>query len=59
MSALAELSERRRLVVFLRYYADFDHPTIARVLAINEGTVAVTLYQAQTRLRELLEEVSP
>jgi len=59
LNALAELSERKRLVVFLRYYADFDCPTIARVLAVSEGTVGVTLYQAQARLRELLEEVSP
>ena len=58
LDALAELSERQRLVVFLRYYADFDYPTIARVLAISEGTVGATLNQAHTRLRELLEEVS-
>jgi RNA polymerase sigma-70 factor, ECF subfamily len=58
-SALAELSERQRLVVFLRYYADLDYPAIARVLAISEGTVGATLSQAHARLRELLEEVSP
>lgn len=55
-NALAELSERQRLVVFLRYYTDFDYPTIARVLAINEETVSATLYRAY---EHLLAEVSP
>jgi RNA polymerase sigma-70 factor (ECF subfamily) len=58
LNTLAELSERQRLVVFLRYYADFDYPMIARALAISEGTVGATLSLAHTRLRELLEEVS-
>jgi DNA-directed RNA polymerase specialized sigma24 family protein len=59
LNALAELSERQRLVVFLRYYADFDNPTIAHVLAISERTVSATLNQAHPLLQELLEEVSP
>jgi len=53
---LPELSERQRLVMFLRYYADLDYPTIARVLGIGEGTVDATMKQAHARL---LEEVSP
>ena len=56
LNALAELSERQRLVVFLRYYTDFDYPTIARVLAISEATVGATLYRAHAHL---LAEVSP
>jgi RNA polymerase sigma-70 factor (ECF subfamily) len=59
LRALSELSERQRLVVFLRYYADLDYPAIASVLAISEGRVGATLNQAHARLRELLEEVSP
>jgi RNA polymerase sigma factor, sigma-70 family len=59
LNALAELSERQRLVVFLRYYADFDNPTIAHVLAISERTVSATLNQAHPLLQELLEGVSP
>ena len=59
LNALAELSERQRLVIFLRYYADFDNPTIARVLAISERTVSATFNQAHPLLQELLEEVSP
>jgi RNA polymerase sigma-70 factor (ECF subfamily) len=59
LAALAALSERQRLVVFLRYYADFDNPSIARVLAINERTVGATLDQAHPLLQELLEKVSP
>src|ERR1035437_3982704 len=53
LDALAELSERQRLVVFLRYYADLDYSAIARVLTISEGTVGATLNQAHARLREL------
>jgi RNA polymerase sigma-70 factor (ECF subfamily) len=59
LRALAELPERQRLVVFLRFFADLDYAAIARVLEISEGTVGSTLNQAQSRLRELLEEVQP
>jgi RNA polymerase sigma factor (sigma-70 family) len=58
-SALRELSPRRRLVVFLRYFADFSYATIAEVCEIDEGTVAATLAQARAALAQSLtrEEV--
>jgi RNA polymerase sigma factor (sigma-70 family) len=53
---LAALSERQRLVVFLRYYADLDYATIGATLGISPGTVASTLSSAHKRLRGALAE---
>jgi len=52
---LGDLSERQRLVVFLRYYADLDEQTIGEILGIKRGTVSATLHTALTTLRENLE----
>jgi len=54
-AALGELSPRRRLVVFLRYFADLSYAEIAAVCGISEGTVAATLAQARAALLETLE----
>jgi RNA polymerase sigma-70 factor (ECF subfamily) len=54
-AALAQLPERQRLVLFLRYYADLDYATIGRALGIRTGTVSATLSQAQTALRKVLQ----
>jgi RNA polymerase sigma-70 factor (ECF subfamily) len=54
--ALAEaircLPPRRRLVVFLRYFAGFSYAEIAETLAVSEGTVAATLAQAHAELHD-------
>lgn len=55
--ALAELPPRRKLMVFLRYFADLDYATIAEVCGVGEGTVAATLAQAREALgRRLIRE---
>jgi RNA polymerase sigma-70 factor, ECF subfamily len=54
-SALAQLPERQRLAVFLRYYADLDYQSIAAVLSISSGTVGATLHTAREALRAALE----
>lgn len=54
-AALRQLPPRRRLVVFLRYFADLPYRDIARLCSIDEGTVAATLAQARTELRTALE----
>jgi RNA polymerase sigma factor (sigma-70 family) len=54
---LAELPERQRLVLFLRYYADLDYRTIAGTLGIAPGTVGATLTAARAALNRLLQEV--
>ena len=59
-AALRALPPRRRLVVFLRYFADLSYTDIAAALDISEGTVAASLAQAHDELREALrpEEVT-
>jgi RNA polymerase sigma-70 factor (ECF subfamily) len=54
-AAVQALPPRRRLIVFLRYFADLPYRTIADVLEIDEGTVAATLAQARQALAETLE----
>src|ERR671936_1826610 len=46
-AALRTLPPRRRLVVFLRYFAELSYAEIADVVGISEGTVAATLSQAR------------
>ena len=54
------LPPRRRLVVFLRYFADLSYAEIAEIAGVSEGTVAATLAQAKEELLGLLngEEVA-
>jgi RNA polymerase sigma factor (sigma-70 family) len=60
-SALRSLPPKRRLVLFLRYYADFSYGEIAAAVGIAEGTVAATLSQAHAALLDELmsKEVAP
>ena len=48
--ALKRLSPRRRLIVFLHYFADLPYAEIASLCDISEGTVAATLAQARADL---------
>jgi RNA polymerase sigma factor (sigma-70 family) len=54
-AALSSLSPRRRLIVFLRYFADFSYAEIAAACGVSEGTVAATLAQAHHALAGFLE----
>lgn len=54
-AALATLPPRRRLIVFLRYFADFSYAEIAAACNVSEGTVAATLAQAHQALAATLE----
>jgi RNA polymerase sigma factor (sigma-70 family) len=56
---VAELPERQRLALFLRYYADLDYAAIADALEISPGTVGATLSQAKENLRRLMTGVRP
>jgi RNA polymerase sigma factor (sigma-70 family) len=53
--ALRQLSPRRRLIVFLRYFADLPYAEIASLCEISEGTVAATLAHAHADLLGHLE----
>jgi RNA polymerase sigma factor (sigma-70 family) len=54
--ALRQLPPRRRLVAFLRYFADLPYADIAEICEISEGTVAATLAQAHAALEQTLSE---
>lgn len=49
-AAVRALPPRRRLIVFLRHFADLPYQTIAEALEIDVGTVAATIAQARTEL---------
>lgn len=55
---VAQLPERQRLVIFLRYYADLDYRGIAAVLDVTVGTVSASLAAAHATLRNALEATS-
>ena len=54
--ALRALPPKRRLVVFLRYFADLSYAEIAEVCEVSEGTVGATLAQARAALEQHLRE---
>jgi RNA polymerase sigma-70 factor, ECF subfamily len=54
-AAIRGLAPRRRLAIFLRYFADLSYGEIAEALEVAEGTVAATLAQARAELRAHLE----
>lgn len=56
--AIRSLPPKRRLVLFLRYFAGFSYAEIASALEISEGTVAATLAQAHAALHHDLTEVA-
>jgi RNA polymerase sigma factor (sigma-70 family) len=61
-AAVCALPPKRRIVLFLRYYADFTYSEIAEALDIAEGTVGATLSQAHATLLDILmnrKEVAP
>jgi RNA polymerase sigma factor (sigma-70 family) len=55
VAALRQLSPRRRLIIFLRYFADLSYDEIAEVCDVSPGTVAATLAQAKEALAATLD----
>lgn len=53
-AAIRSLPPKRRLIVFLRYFAHFSYAEIAKACKVSEGTVAATLAQAHEALRTAL-----
>ena len=49
-AAVLALPSQRRLVIFLRYFADLSYAEIGEALGIAEGTVAATLSKAHEQL---------
>lgn len=59
-AAVRSLPPKRRMVIFLRYFADFSYAEIADALGVSEGTVAATLAQGRAALKnQLAKEVAP
>ena len=56
MSALAELSEKQRKALVLRYVADLTQAEVAAEMDVAVGTASATLSQARSRLRANLDE---
>jgi RNA polymerase sigma-70 factor (ECF subfamily) len=54
--ALRSLPPRRRLIVFLRYFADLSYGEIAAICGVSEGTVGAALTQARAALGQALVE---
>lgn len=58
--AVADLPDRQRQVIVLRFVADLPEAQIAQILGISRGTVSSTLADAKARLADTLaEEVTP
>jgi RNA polymerase sigma-70 factor (ECF subfamily) len=57
VEAVGRLSEDRRVVVALRYWADLSPSEIAEALDLPIGTVSSRLSRAMDELRTILEEV--
>jgi RNA polymerase sigma-70 factor (ECF subfamily) len=54
--ALRRLPARRRLLIFLHYYADLSYAQIAELCEVSEGTVGATIAQARGQLAEILRK---
>jgi RNA polymerase sigma-70 factor, ECF subfamily len=53
--ALRQLPARRRLFVFLRYFADLSYAEIAEACGVSEGTVGAALAQSRSELAQALD----
>lgn len=56
LAAMAELSERQRKALVLRYVEDLTQADVAKRMDVAVGTASATLAQARDRLRSNLDE---
>lgn len=56
--AIAELPERQRTAIYLRYVADLTQAEVAQVLGIAPGSAASLLHAARTKLKHRLGTTS-
>jgi RNA polymerase sigma-70 factor (ECF subfamily) len=54
--AMRALPPKRRLIVFLRYFADLSYAEIGELCGVTEGTVGATLAQARAALEQELRK---
>src|SRR5215210_4832001 len=55
-SALSDLSEQDRRLLWLRYGLDYTQPAVADALGIPEGTAKIRLHRIRATLRDRLED---
>jgi RNA polymerase sigma-70 factor (ECF subfamily) len=55
-SAVSDLSEADRKLLWLRYGLDYTQPAVADALGIPEGTAKVRLHRIRATLRDRLED---
>ena len=58
-SGLAQLPDRARMALVLRYYADMSYEEIADTLGVRRAFVGVLLLRARHQLRDALSEGDP
>jgi RNA polymerase sigma-70 factor (ECF subfamily) len=57
-TGLAQLPDRARMALVLRYYADMSYDDVAATLGVRRAFVGVVLLRARHQLREILGETS-
>jgi RNA polymerase sigma-70 factor (ECF subfamily) len=55
-AGLAQLPPRARMVLTLRYFADFNYDEIAEALSLPRAAVGVALLRARQQLRRVLTQ---
>lgn len=55
-SAIEQLSEKYRTVIYLKYFSEFTVKEIAFVMNAPEGSVKAYLSRAREELKEILKE---
>jgi RNA polymerase sigma factor (sigma-70 family) len=56
LAAVAALSPRQRMVVYLTYWEDLDPGSVAALIGISEGAVRRHLARARKALRKVLDD---
>jgi len=59
LNAIAQLNPQAVEMLILRYEHNYSDAEIARMLGKSRGSVAVTLYRARARLKNLLKKEKP
>lgn len=54
LKALAELSERERNIIALKFWSGLTNRSIAKLIGLNESNVGVIIYRAMRRLHTIL-----
>jgi len=56
LKALAKLNQRERTIIALKFWSDCSNKEIARQIEVSDSNVAVILYRAMRKLRNILDD---